>query len=292
MLYLVIINYYSSYLIDRLLKSLPKQTIIPYHVLIIDNSEANSDITNLPRYAVSKMTIIKSGKNIGFGCACNIGLNKIYSLDPHALVWLINPDTWLCHNTIDKVWSFFKKNTALSILGTLIYSADQKIWFSGGMFNKDQGKISSENLFKARSKKDYVTCDWVSGCSMIINLSHFSECPQFDQNYFLYYEDFDFCQRYKCQGHLVAVTNEISLTHQVSAITNCNLKNKYYHSTYSYLFTLERYTTKFVFYLRVVRLLTYALFLIPFKPMIALGKITGAWHYFQQRLSGVTPHTD
>jgi GT2 family glycosyltransferase len=66
-LYLVIVNYYSSHLIDRLLKSLPKQTIIPYHVLIIDNSEANidnseanSDITNLQRYTTSKMTIIKS----------------------------------------------------------------------------------------------------------------------------------------------------------------------------------------------------------------------------------------
>jgi GT2 family glycosyltransferase len=171
----------------------------------------------------------------------------------------------------------------------LVYSTGQKVWFGGGTFEHLKGKITSENLFDSFPQHSYIPCDWVSGCSMIINLTHFTECPQFDPHYFLYYEDFDFCQRYKRQGHLVAVTQEISITHEVSAVTNRNLKKKFYHSTYSYLFTLERYTTKTVFYLRLIRLLIYALILLPVKPAIALGKITGAWHYFRQRLSGVTP---
>lgn len=139
------------------------------------------------------------------------------------------------------------------------------------------------------AQSDYRVCDWVSGCSLIINLRQFQDCPQFDANYFLYYEDFDFCQRYQQQGHLIAMTAQISITHQVSAVTNRNLRQKFYHSTYSYLLTLEKYTNSLIFYVRLMRLLIYSLILFPFRRAIALGKITGTWHYFQHKFLACSP---
>jgi GT2 family glycosyltransferase len=288
MLYYLVVNYQSYPLVARLIHNfaLSKQQRSRYFV-IVNNSP--TDQLALQQLETETVKVIEAGENLGFGKGCNLGLHWIYTQAPQALVWLINPDTFAAPKMINQALSLFENFPQLSILGTLIYTTDQKIWFGEGKFDSCQGKIVSENLFPQSSQISYVTCDWVSGCSMIINLTHFTECPQFDPHYFLYYEDFDFCQRYKRQGHLVAVTQEISITHEVSAVTNRNLKKKFYHSTYSYLFTLERYTTKTVFYLRLIRLLIYALILLPVKPAIALGKITGAWHYFRQRLSGVTP---
>nr|WP_235620725.1 glycosyltransferase family 2 protein [Halothece sp. PCC 7418] len=241
------------------------------------------DQKDLITLATQTTHIMDAGGNIGFGRACNLGLSWIYHQHPQALVWLINPDTFFEPEMITKAQSFFYTYPEISILGTLIYSTDHKIWFAGGRFNPKTGKIVSENLLHRNSKTAYSLSDWVSGCSLIINLSHFKECPQFNPNYFLYYEDFDFCQRYQQQGHLVVVTDQIRITHQVSAITNQNLRRKFYHSTYSYLLTLEKHTSPIVFYLRLIRILVYSLILFPIKRAIALGKITGTWHYFQER---------
>lgn len=288
MLYFLLVNYHSSSLVSRLINSISLNTIQPHQLIIINNSPPDQE--PLEKLQTNTVKLMEVGENLGFGRACNLGLNWVYDGNPQAIVWLINPDVILSDQIFSEVLSIFQIHPELSILGTVIHSTDQKVWFSGGSFYQGTGSIISEHSLVSDShQKIYIPCDWVSGCSMIINLSNFPECPQFDPHYFLYYEDFDFCQRYKQQGHLVAVTNQVSIMHEVSAITNRNLKNKIYHSTYSYLFTLERYTPKMVFYLRLLRLLTYAFILLPVKPAIALGKITGAWHYLRKRLSGVRP---
>ncbi|MDR9401946.1 MAG: glycosyltransferase family 2 protein [Halothece sp. Uz-M2-17] len=286
MLYFLFVNYQSAELIKHLLQNYCLSSLAFKAVIVNNFPPEQKDLETL---ATDSIRVIDGGGNLGFGRACNLGLSWIYDQYPQALVWLLNPDTFCDPKMITKAQSFFKRYSTISILGTLIYSTDNNIWFAGGTFDSHNGRIASENLLKSDSQTVYSLSDWVSGCSMIINLSHFKECPQFDSNYFLYYEDFDFCQRYKQQGHLVAVTDQVSITHQVSAITNRNLKSKFYHSTYSYLLTLEKYTSSFLFYLRLIRVLIYSIVLFPFKPAIALGKITGTWHYFQQKFSGVQP---
>jgi len=288
MLYFLLVNYQSYSWIAQLINS--QLNWHQLQLVIVNNFPPEKQA--LQQLKTDTIHIIELGENLGFGRGCNVGLAWIYHQDPQALVWLVNPDIWLDPKMVNKALWFTTNYPEISILGTVIYSKDHQVWFGGGTFDSIQGKIASKNLFQCHPKTAYVVCDWVSGCSMIINLNHFPDCPQFDPHYFLYYEDFDLCQRYQHQGHLIAVTNEISLIHQVSAITNCNLKQKFYHSSYSYLLTLEKYTHSTVFYGRLTRLLIHALILLPIKPAIALGKITGTWHYFQQRVSGVISATN
>ncbi len=283
-LYFLVVNYQSYDLVARLVDQIMvSEARSHYYLVIVNNFPPETSV--LQQLTRDNIQIIEAGENLGFGKGCNLGLNWIYQQNSQGLVWLLNPDTFIDPKMIPKTLSFLDHHPELSILGTVIYSTDKTIWFGGGRFDPFQGKIIAKNLFTSSSQTSYLLCDWVSGCSMIINLSHFSSCPQFDPNYFLYYEDFDFCQRYKKQGHLVAVIQEISIIHQVSTITNRNFQSKFYHSTYSYLLTLERYTSKIVFFLRLLRLLTYASLLLLIKPAIAFGKITGTWYYFKQKFS-------
>ncbi|WP_375339737.1 glycosyltransferase family 2 protein, partial [Okeania hirsuta] len=98
---------------------------------------------------------------------------------------------------------------------------------------------------------------------MLINLKNFEKCPQFDEDYFLYYEDFDFCRRYAKQGHEIAITQKISVVHQPSSITNKNPELKLEHSIYSYLLSLEKHTSKLVLIYRLLRITMVALFYLP-----------------------------
>ena len=107
-------------------------------------------------------------------------------------------------------------------------------------------------------------------------------CPEFDSEYFLYYEDFDFCRRYAQQGHLIAMTNHLAVFHQPSEITNKNLLNKYYHSTYSYLLTIKKYCHPVVYCFRLTRLLLNGLWLLVGNSQVGSGKIQGIVSYLKQ----------
>ena len=278
MIYFLTVNYYSTELITKLISSLPLGEKIECKTLIVNNSPDDDSIEKLKSESVE---ILHSGYNMGFGCACNYGMELIYNQDSQAVVWIINPDAYLLDNSLEKVSQFFQSYPEISILGTIVRTPKDEIWFAGGRFIRKTGTIKTQDLL-TNTDAPYIVCDWVSGCSLIVNLGNFYDCPQFDDAYFLYYEDFDFCRRYANQGYLIAVTKDFGVLHQPSSITNRYVSHKIKHSTYSYLLTLERYTNYFIFIARLARLAIYALILIFFRPKVAFGKFYGLLMYGKQ----------
>ncbi|AFZ36160.1 glycosyl transferase [Stanieria cyanosphaera PCC 7437] len=278
MFYFVTVNYYSAHLINRLIQSLPQNQEILYQLIIINNSPEDVEIKQLQQ---NNIHILEAKKNLGFGNACNLGLNYIYQQNPQAIVWLINPDAYFKSVDLTIVSTLFIKYPQISILGTTIYTPNGELWFGGGRFIPSSGTIKSTNLFTDFDDKFYVNCDWVSGCSLLINLKNFSQCPQFAPQYFLYYEDFDFCCRYAAQEHQIAITNKISVIHEPSTITDRDLINKFKHSTYSYLITIKQYCHSLVFYIRLFRLIIHVVIILPIKPKITVGKFLGIAQYWR-----------
>lgn len=278
MIYFITVNYHSAQLIQKLIDSIASDAEQQYKILIINNSPSDRAIQ---KFSSSTVLVLEPGDNLGFGCGCNFGLQWVYERDPQAIAWLINPDAYLLPNTLAKVEHFFDKYPNLAIVGTTVYEPNGKLWFAGGQYNAKTGAIASKNLITTQPDPDYISCDWVTGCSLLINLKSFSECPYFDPTYFLYYEDFDFCRRYANEGFQIAITNQFSVVHQPSSITNQNSMIKLKHSTFSYLVTLQRYTNIIVLTLRLLRLMGYASILLLIKPRSAFGKLSGVLLYFQ-----------
>lgn len=133
------------------------------------------------------------------------------------------------------------------------------------------------------SDTEISTTDWVTGCSILINFKNFKSCPEFDQDYFLYYEDFDFCRRYAKQGHKIAITQKISVVHKPSSITNKNPDLKLEHSIYSYLLSLEKHTSRLVLIYRLIRITITALISLPINHKIGGIKLKAIWKYSQNQ---------
>ncbi len=119
---------------------------------------------------------------------------------------------------------------------------------------------------------------------MLINLKTFHNPPKFDEDYFLYYEDFDFCRRYAKQGHKIAINQQIKVVHQPSSITNKNPELKLHHSLYSYLLSLEKHTNKLVLIYRLIRITTVALLSVSVNYKIAIIKLKVILQYSQRLL--------
>jgi GT2 family glycosyltransferase len=73
-----------------------------------------------------------------------------------------------------------------------------KIWFGGGKIDWLRMKTIHTGYKKTDSR--YIKSPFISGCAMLIKKEVFREIGLFDQNYFLYWEDADFCWRSKEAG--------------------------------------------------------------------------------------------
>jgi GT2 family glycosyltransferase len=279
-IYLLTVNYYSSKLIARLIHSLPRDTSLNYELIIVNNSVHDEAIANLAR---ENIQLINAPENLGFGQACNLGLNWLYSSYPNTLVWLINPDAYLLENSLQQAQEFFSSYPEVAIAGTEIYEPEGNIWFGYGEFNRSSGTITVAKQSATYNNQPYLTAVWVTGCSTLINFKHFPCCPQFDPDYFLYYEDFDFSRRYSEQGYLVVITNQIKIIHEPSSITLRYGHLRLTHNIYSYLLSLEKHSSFIILWSRFIRMVIMALLLIPIKPKFALAKLQGIKLFLQKR---------
>ncbi len=284
--YCLIINYNSSDLISRLIESINNKDRVSFQIVIVNNSPEDKEILNLENDFVK---VIEAQENLGFGRACNLGLNWITEQNNKAIVWLINPDAYF--NSKDDISiisiaiAFFKEHPEISILGTTVYNSEGELTSAGGTFQADTAALNIVNYLPEDLHQDYVETDWVSGCSLLINLANFKEVPQFCDRFFLYYEDLDFCLRYSQQGHKIAVTHLLKVMHDTSTITNRNLVQKYRHITQSYLIYIEKYGSKKIFIITNIRMTLNTIRLSIQKPQQGLGKAIGIYEYWQKRFS-------
>jgi GT2 family glycosyltransferase len=277
-IYLITVNYYSTELIAKLLISIQVQADVNYQLIVVNNSPAE-DCSML---AGDRVLILQAGENLGFGGGCNLGLNWVFERDRSATVWLINPDTTLPNNSLNPAAQFCRAHPTLSIMGTIISEPSGKIWFAGGEFVPETGKIVASTERSTHANTDYVETSWVTGCSLLLNLQNFDPCPQFDPAYFLYYEDFDFCRRYAQQGHAVVITEQIQIIHQPSLITSRNPTLKLQQSTFSYLLALDRHTRQPVVWYRLSRIVFHALRMSVVQPQRAIAILKGVLQFWQR----------
>ncbi|OUX32499.1 MAG: hypothetical protein CBE28_01495 [Pelagibacteraceae bacterium TMED268] len=142
-----------------------------------------------------------TGKNLGMGSGNNFGLKFVDT----RYVLILNPDTICEKNFFPNIETFFKKNIDFSIIGATY--KNQQNFHSSGYFEENINPIN------AVDQNGLQKVDWVIGCSMIIDLNKFPNKKLFDENFFLYFEEFDLCKRIKDQGGNVFVSKELIIDH-------------------------------------------------------------------------------
>ncbi|MEM8805748.1 MAG: glycosyltransferase [Cyanobacteria bacterium P01_G01_bin.38] len=291
--YFVVVNYHSTPLIRLLISSiealeLPEASQIDYQILAVNNSPEDTAIHQLATM-VKQLSVIEAQANLGFGHGCNLALQQIYQINPKALVWLINPDTLLCPNALAYVNAALAEEPDIAILGTGITDTQGEAWFSRGTFNPWLGYIGHRDSDRRAGHRDEsmklsMPSRWVSGCSLIVNLANFADCPLFDTRFFLYYEDNDLCERVFRAGLKVRVTRESLVIHDVSAIVRQDWSNKYKNTTFGRLLFLQTHGKITGFLVNIALIIGLIVVFGPFKPSVSQGRVQGLWMFLSKGL--------
>ena len=198
----VIVTYLTNKkILLNCLQSIDKKT----KVIIVENSKKFKDKKYfLKKY--SNLEVICTGLNLGYGKGNNFGLSRVKT--DYALI--LNPDIVCKSNFFKKLSNLIFKNKKFSIVGCQ-YSNDTP-FLPAGFFNKKKHNIFQKNFFKNK-RKILTRVDWVTGCSMLINLKKYKSKNIFDKNYFLYFEEFDLCKSTNDKGGFVYSSSDLKVHH-------------------------------------------------------------------------------
>ncbi len=212
-IFLIIIHYGNLAITQRCVESVRKN--LSYKKIVIVNNDSQVKLSSNV-FEDKKVIVINNEKNVGFAAGVNIGIKKALSQGAE-YVLLLNNDTITHSNFIQPLVSFLEKNKDFGIAGPVIeFSKNGKKLFDlGGKVDFLKGRTSHHNV-RAIHKKDPFEVDYVSGCCMLIKREVFEKVGYFDEHYFLYYEDADFCIRAKEKEYGVAVVPRALIFHQLS----------------------------------------------------------------------------
>ncbi len=177
-------------------------------LIVIDNASTDDSIKQIEN--ITPFKLIHNKKNLGFAKAVNQGIG--YALKNGAdKVLLLNPDAFLKN----KDFEILIKNQNELVSPIIRFKRDkQTIYDLGGKLN--QLLIRPYHLEKRTKPKKAEAIDYVSGCCLLINALAFKKIDFFDERFFLYFEDVDFCLRASGAGLRIAVEPKAEVEHDLS----------------------------------------------------------------------------
>lgn len=219
--FVIILNYNSRDTIKNCLESVFYSDYKNFEVVVVDNNSTDGSF-ELAKGIFPKFHFIKNEKNLGFAAGNNIGIR--FALEKMTdYIFLLNNDAVLEKDTLSKLIRVAEKEN-YGIFSPLIHDRNDKIWYSGGKINwHSMRAIHLNNLPK--DKKPYPT-QYISGCAMLIKKEVFRKTGLLSEDYFLYYEDADFCLRARKNGFGCLIVPSAIVKHLEKS--EFNLSNKVY----------------------------------------------------------------
>lgn len=268
----IIVNFHSDkdtleVLTDLEKCKVPKDTEFTSYVVDNSNSVAlKKDILNF-----SHAIYLDSPGNVGFARGNNIGFDRAIE-DVMDIVCLVNNDTQIPKDFLEKIISSPIANKEVGLVGGLIYFAKgfeyenkyQKsdlgkvIWYAGGRLDWDNvyaSHIGVNDVDKGQYSK-VTSTDFVTGCLFITKLEVLRKVGTFDERYCLYFEDSDLGLRIKNAGYKIYFDPRIKLWHKVAQSSGIGSPLNDYFITRNRLlfgFTYARLRTKFALFREAIK---------------------------------------
>ncbi len=207
-----------------------------YEVIIVDNSENKNLQKSLLTKNYKNLRYISSPKNLGYGAGMNLGARHAKG----EYLFILNPDVVFITDIISPLISKFKKNKTTGIISPLLYTTDNVVMEQGARELTPLRALIKlsfiDKLFPNNPvSKDYWVKDWkdknlkkvdnVPGTALIIRKELFDGIGGFDENFFLYFEEFDLCKRVREKGYKIFIDPTSKLIHKWGTSTKF-LKNR------------------------------------------------------------------
>lgn len=275
LIYICLVNYNGYEDTIECIESLKNITYENYKIIIVDNASTDNSYEILKKlynnYGIaSGCDIIANDNNGGFSVANNIAIRHAIK-NGAEYVLLLNNDTVVKPELLDELLKSFQRNKDAGIVGGKIYHYDNSslIDHAGGDIDLVKYTTSHYGLNQLDNENYNFEKEvgFISGCLMLIKREVFEKVGFLPEEYFMYYEDTDFCLKAKEKGYKL-IYNPKGVIYHKGAKSSGGSESVFYveWSTRNRIIFMNKYKTKgvlfiysniYFYFTRFVRLLQY-----------------------------------
>lgn len=194
----IIVNWNGEKIIDTCISSLYKQNYKNFEVIVVDNNSTDKS-KDVVKKKFKKVKLVDNKQNVGFAEGNNIGIKHAKG----KFILLLNTDAIITARLLDRLLESLQKDETLGIVQPkILYQSNENhaddtinsvgtfLTNSGFLYYPGYGK--SDNNLDYKKEKEIFSA---YGACMLIKKEVIEKIGLFDADYFMYFEETDFCMR-------------------------------------------------------------------------------------------------
>ncbi len=231
----IIVGYNAEKFLPDCLNSLKRDICeLSHEIFVVDNSPGESTV-QLLRRDFPEITLVKPEENIGFAA----GNNRAIYESKGDYILLLNPDTVVMPGSVMSLIEFMRHHPDAGLVAGMLLNGDGSVQHSIRNFPTVlnqlgecfflyrlplRSTIFSEMTRDIRAYEKERTVDWVTGAQLLVRREVIEQVDVFDERFFLYSEEQDWCYRIKEAGWQLYYTPKARFVHYLGeSSTNQNL---------------------------------------------------------------------
>ncbi|MCE7041472.1 glycosyltransferase family 2 protein [Dyadobacter sp. CY312] len=247
---IVTVNFNQPVVTEQLLKSLIEiNTYEAIEIVVVDNGSSENPVGSWS-LLFPTVQFVRSEVNLGFAAGNNLGIE--YTNGDY--IFLINNDTEVTATLISQLVQSMDANPGIGIISPKIHYYDHPLTlqYAGysnmnyylarnhciGQFDLDDGQ------FDALSG----VTGYAHGAAMMIRREVIASAGLMAENYFLYYEELDWCEQIKRAGYEVHTNLEALIYHKESVSVGKRSALKEYFMTRNRILFIRKNASAFQFF--------------------------------------------
>jgi len=195
-IYFIIVTYNAMKWAERCFTSL-RHSSVPVHCIVVDNGSTDGTqeyiTTSFP-----EVEFIRSGENLGFGKANNMGIEKAYRRGAD-FFYLMNQDAWIYEDSLEKlldVYSAYPDKNEIGILSPMHLDGTEKkldIFLDKYIAHNFETRLISD--LYCQSLKPFYEVKFINAAHWLLPKDTIETVGGFNPYFFHYAEDLEYINR-------------------------------------------------------------------------------------------------
>lgn len=214
----VVVTYESAGVLRECLESLhgaaPRRGL---RVIVVDNASGDESAA-VAGELLGDAAVVRRSANGGFAA----GVNEVLAGFSGEYLAVINPDLVVPAGALDALADALDADPRIGLVGPRVVDPSGRAEDTTGWFPTLEREISHswhlDRLLAREGRRRPLPAaggpvEWLSGCAWLLRGSAIREIGPLDEEYFLYFEDVDYCRRLQDAGWKVVADTRVTVTH-------------------------------------------------------------------------------
>lgn len=217
---IVILNWNGLEDTIECLESLKKITYPNYEVVIVDNASEGNDAHVLREKFGDYIRLIRNDRNYGYTSGNNIGIRYALKNASADYLLILNNDTVIAPDFLGEMIKVAGGDASIGIVGPKVYYYDlpDRIQSAGAKINMRTSQNSVIGVMELDTGQYDLPqeVDYVSGCCLLMKQELIPKVGLFDESYFCYWDETDYCARAREAGDSLLCAPHAKIWHKKS----------------------------------------------------------------------------